>query len=46
MAKFKPKRAKSKGAPRPQGGLPCAILIIAGVVLLMLFLYWILASTK
>jgi hypothetical protein len=46
MAKFKPARGKAKGAPRPQGGLPCAILLIAGIVLLMLFLYWILASSK
>jgi len=46
MAKFKPARAKSKRAAPPPGGLPCAILLIAGIVLVMLFLYWILASTK
>jgi len=46
MAKFKPARAKTKGAPPPQGGLPCAILVIGGLVLVMLFIYWILASSK
>jgi len=46
MAKFKPARAKNKNAPRPPGGLPCAILLIGGIVLLMLFLYFILASSK
>jgi hypothetical protein len=46
MAKFKPARAKSKSTPRPQGGLPCVILLIAGIVLVMVFLYWIMASSK
>jgi hypothetical protein len=46
MAKFKPARAKAKGTPAPPGGLPCVILLIAGIVLVMLFLYWILASSK
>ncbi|HKE22472.1 MAG TPA: hypothetical protein VKB88_08785 [Bryobacteraceae bacterium] len=46
MAKFKPARAKTKGTPAPQGGLPCAILMIVGIILVMLFLYWILASSK
>jgi hypothetical protein len=46
MAKFKPVRAKNKRTTRPQGALPCAILLIAGLVLLMLFVYWIMASAK
>ena len=46
MAKFKPVRAKKKDAPRVQGGLPCVILLISGIILVMLFLYWILASAK
>jgi hypothetical protein len=46
MAKFKPVRAKKKSTPRPQGALPCAILLIGGLILLMLFVYWIMASAK
>jgi hypothetical protein len=41
MAKFKPVRAKRKAAPLPQGGLPCVILVISGMVLLMLFIFYV-----
>jgi hypothetical protein len=47
MAKFKPARGKKRSStPAPQGGLPCVILLIGGIVLVMLFLYWILSSTR
>ena len=45
MAKFKPVKAKTKSTPRVQGGLPCVILLISGVILVMLFMYWILSSS-
>jgi hypothetical protein len=45
MAKFKPVKAKNKSTPRVQGGLPCVILLISGIILVMLFMYWILSSS-
>jgi hypothetical protein len=46
MAKFKPVRPKSKSHPPPQGGLPCVILLIAGIVLVMLFLYYVMGHAN
>ena len=46
MAKFKPVRAKRKGKAMPQGGLPCVILLISGIVLLMLFLYYVMGHAN
>jgi len=46
MAKFRPARAKKKGPVAPQGGLPCVILIIVGMLLVMLFLYWVMRSAN
>jgi hypothetical protein len=48
MAKFKPARGKSKTPAAPQGGLPCVILVILGMILVMLFLYFVMtgSSTK
>jgi hypothetical protein len=48
MAKYKPVKGKSKSAPAPQGGLPCVILVIVGMILVMLFLYFVMtgSSTK
>jgi hypothetical protein len=40
MAKFKPVRKKPRAAPLPQGGLPCVILVVTGILLLMLFFYF------
>ena len=40
MAKFKPARGKKRAAPVAPGGLPCVILVIAGIALIMLFLYF------
>jgi hypothetical protein len=41
MAKFKPVRPKSKNAAPPRGGLPCVILLISGIALVLLFLYFV-----
>lgn len=48
MAKFKPAKGKGKSSTAPQGGLPCVILVIAGLILGMLFLYFVMtgSSTK
>lgn len=46
MAKFKPVRLKSKTKAPPQGGLPCVILLIAGMVLVMLFLYYVMGHAN
>jgi hypothetical protein len=48
MAKFKPARGKAKGGKpaAPQGGLPCVIVVIAGIVLVMLFLYWVMRNAN
>jgi hypothetical protein len=45
MAKFRPagRRAKKTGAP--PAGLPCVILVIVGLALLMLFMYFVLKSS-
>jgi len=41
MAKFKPVRPKKKAAAPPPGAVPCVVLIILGMVLVMLFLYFV-----
>lgn len=46
MGKFKPVRAKGKRTAAPQGGLPCVILLITGLVLLMLFLYYVMGHAN
>lgn len=40
MPKFKPARGKKKASAAPPGGLPCVILVVAGIALVMLFLYY------
>ncbi|MBZ5729206.1 MAG: hypothetical protein LAP87_30065 [Acidobacteriia bacterium] len=47
MAKFKAARGKkSRRGPVPQGGLPCVILVIAGILLIMLFLYFVMTHAS
>jgi hypothetical protein len=46
MAKFKPARGKAKSRPMPQGGLPCVILVIAGIFLVMFFLFWVMKNAS
>jgi hypothetical protein len=46
MAKFKAIRpGKDKKAPPAQGALPCVVLILLGVALLSLLLYFALRSS-
>ncbi len=41
MAKFRPaKKGKASRAPAQQAGLPCLILVLLGMALVMLFLYF------
>jgi hypothetical protein len=46
MQKFKPARGKKSASKAPPGGLPCAILIIAGVLLVMFFMYFVLRNAN
>jgi len=46
MAKFKPARGKAKATAAPQGGLPCVILVISGMFLVMLFLYFVMKNAN
>jgi hypothetical protein len=46
MGKFKPARGKAKTAAMPQGGLPCVILVIIGMLLVMLFLYFVMRNAN
>jgi hypothetical protein len=46
MAKFKPARGKKpKATGPPQGALSCVILVILGMVLVMLFMYFVMRSS-
>ena len=45
MAKFKPAKGKSKAPAIAPGGLSCVILIISGIVLLMLFMYFVMKTS-
>jgi hypothetical protein len=41
MAKFKPARGKkARAAGPPQGAVSCVVLIVAGMLLVMLILYF------
>jgi hypothetical protein len=40
MGKFKPARGKKAKRTAPPAGLPCVILLIAGMFMVMLFLYF------
>jgi len=40
MAKFKLAKGKAKTAARPQGGLPCVVLVILAMFLVMFILYY------
>jgi hypothetical protein len=45
MAKFKPAKGKSKTAVIPQGGITCVILVIGGMFLLMLFMFFVMKTS-
>ena len=44
MAKFKAIRAKKKSAGPVKSGVPCIILMVAGMVLLLLLFYAVMKS--
>jgi hypothetical protein len=44
MAKFKPAKGKARKSRAPQGGIPCVILVISGMLLVMLFLYYVMKN--
>jgi len=47
MGKFKPaRRGKKKGSTAPPGGVACVVVLIAGMFLVMLFMYWVLKSAN
>jgi len=46
MAKFKPAKGKARATPRPPAALPCVVLILAGMVLLGIFLYYVLKNAN
>jgi hypothetical protein len=46
MGKYKPVRGKGKPSRVPQGGLPCVILVIVGMLLVMLFLYFVMKNAN
>ena len=47
MAKFKPVRGKKpKAAGPPQGALSCVVLVIAGMLLVMLVMWWVMKSAS
>ena len=45
MAKFKPAKAKRRTSSIPQGGVSCIILIVSGMLLVMLFMYFVMRSS-
>ena len=46
MAKFKPARGKPKRTAPPPGAVSCVILILAGMVLVMLFMYFVMRKAN
>jgi hypothetical protein len=47
MGKFKPVRAgKKKQSAAPAGGVACVVVILAGMVFVMLFMYFVLKNAN
>jgi len=47
MAKFKPARGKkSKAVGPPQGAVSCVVLVIVGMLLVMVFLYFVMKNAN
>ena len=46
MAKFKPSKGKRRGAPVPQGAVPCVILVISAIALAMLLVFFYLKNAS
>ena len=46
MAKFKPARGKTKRTAPAPGALSCVILILIGMALVMLFMYFVMRNAN
>ena len=46
MAKFRPSKGKKAKTAAPQAGLPCVIILIGGMLLVMLFLYFVMRNAN
>ncbi|HEY1240509.1 MAG TPA: hypothetical protein VGF16_08120 [Bryobacteraceae bacterium] len=46
MAKFKPARGKAKRTAPPAGAVSCVVLVIVGMALVMLFMYFVLRNAN
>lgn len=46
MAKFKPARGKPKRTAPPPGAVSCVILVLAGMILVMLFMYFVMRNAN
>ena len=46
MGKFRPSKGKKTKTAAPQAGLPCVILMILGMLLVMLFLYFVMRNAN
>jgi hypothetical protein len=46
MGKFRPAKGKAKKTRAPQGGVPCVILVISGMLLVGLFLYYVMTHAN
>ena len=46
MAKFKPAKGKAKRKTAPPGALSCVILVLVGMALVMLFMYFVMRNAN
>lgn len=46
MAKFKPAKGKKARSGPPQGAVSCIVLIISGMLLVMLFMYFVMSNAN
>ena len=46
MAKFKPARGKAKSKTPPPGALSCVVLVLVGMLLVMLFMYFVMRNAN
>ena len=47
MSKFKPARARKARAPGPpQGAVSCVVLVVGGILLVMIFMYFVMKNAN
>ncbi len=46
VAKFKAARGKKRTPQIPQGGMACVVVVIAGIFLVMVFLFYVLKNAN